>query len=65
MNRKELKTAKDSDVIVDYIRSFSSLVVNMHLGRGTKALAKHLLDLDKEMLKRGILTQEQVDHLNS
>ena len=64
MDRKAQKTATDSQIIVDYIESFAEFVCNMNLGRGTERLWKHLRDLDEQMLKRGILTQKQIDHLN-
>lgn len=64
MNRKEIKTATDGDVIVDYILSYAWHAQNTICNRGTERLAKHLADLDAEMLKRGILNQEQIDRLN-
>lgn len=65
MNRKELKTASDSDVIMDYIESYAYFTVNLNTHGGTKAIGRHLKDLDDEMLRRGILTQKQIDRLNS
>jgi hypothetical protein len=37
----------------------------MNLGGSTKSLDKELKDLDVEMLKRGLLTEDQVKSLNS
>lgn len=64
VTKKELKAATDSEIIVDYIQTYSSLSVNYCLQRGVKQLEKHLIDLDIEMVKRGILSQEQIDKLN-
>lgn len=65
MTKKEMLKAKDSEIIVDYIRSYSLYCSNMVTHRGTVAVDRHLKDLDVEMLRRGILSQEQVDFLNS
>lgn len=65
MTKKELKTAQDNEIIMDYISTYSRMVLNMNFKLRTKALEKHLFDLDAEMLKRGLLTQEQIDCLNS
>ena len=64
MNRKELKTATDSEVIINYIKSYANYASNACLGRGTEKLSSHLADLDTEMLNRGILTAEQIALLN-
>ena len=65
MTAKELKSAQDSEVIVDYIRTYAGFVFNLNTGGGIKQYGKHLKDLDAEMLRRGILTEEQVKLLNS
>lgn len=65
MTAKELKTAPDSEVIVDYIRTYASYVFNLNTGGGITRYGKHLKDLDAELLRRGILTEEQVKFLNS
>ena len=65
MTKYEMKDARDSEIIVDYIKSYSLFCTNDCLNRGTKAVSKHLQDLDAEMLKRGLLTQEQIDFLNA
>lgn len=64
MDRKSLKKATDSEVVMDYINTYAEFCVNMNLGRGTDRLWKHWLDLDKEIVKRGILAQEQVAKLH-
>lgn len=65
MTKIEMKTADDSQIIVDYIKSYSLFCTNDCLCRGTKAVSKHLKDLDAEMLKRGILSQDQINYLNA
>lgn len=65
MTKKELKAAPDSEIIMDYISTYSRAVLNENLQQPTKALNRHLADLDAEMLKRGLLTQEQIDRLNA
>lgn len=65
MTKKELLTAQDSEIIVDYIKSYCLECMNTNFGGPTKALAKHLAHLDAEMLRRGLLTQDQIDFLNS
>ena len=65
MKKSELKAAKDNQIIEDYVHSQIHLTLNLNHGGPTKALTKHLKDLDAEMLKRGLLTQEQIDRLNS
>jgi hypothetical protein len=64
MTKKELRTAQDNEIIMDYINSYCNYALNMNFGRGTKAIGVHLKDLDGEMLKRGLLTEEQIHKLN-
>ena len=65
MTIKEMSSAKDNEIIYEYIRSYSHFAVKLNLGGGIEKLSKHLKSLDSEMLKRGILTKEQIDYLNS
>lgn len=64
MDRKAQKMALDSEIIVDYVTSYAWHMTNYNLGRGTERLAKHLRDLEEQLLKRGILTPEQIEYLN-
>lgn len=64
MRKSELKTAPDSEIILDLVQSYATACLNYNLGRGTKAIEKHLEDLKAEVLRRGILTPEQVEKLN-
>jgi len=65
MTRKEMKTALDSQLIVDYIDTMAEFCVKLNTGGKFDRLSKHLDDLDAEMLKRFILTPEQIKHLRS
>ena len=65
MTIKEMSSAKDNEIIYEYIRAYSRFAVNLNLGGGIERLSNHLKNLDSEMLKRGILTEEQISHLNS
>lgn len=65
MRKSELKTAPDSEIILDLVQSYATACLNYNLDRGTKAPEKHLQDLNAEVLRRGILTPEQVKRLNA
>ena len=65
MTRKEMKTAADSEIIVEYIDTMSNYCLNLNGNGKIDRLAKHLDDLDAEMLKRFILTPDQIKHLRS
>ena len=64
MRKTEIARAKDNELIVDYVRSYGLYLRNMNLGLGEKRLANHCADLEKELVKRGILTKENIDALN-
>lgn len=64
MTKKELKTATNNALILDLAETYAGLISNYNLGRGIIQHEKHLKDLEAEMLKRELLTQEDVDQLN-
>jgi hypothetical protein len=64
MTKQELKAATNSELITDYIKSYSRLVLAQNFGGAWKALDKHLNHLNAEMLSRELLTQDQIDYLN-
>ena len=65
MNKTYMTKAPDDEVIMDYIKTYSRIVLDTNMyGRPLKTISKHLEDLNSEMIKRGLLTQEQVDKLN-
>ena len=63
MTRQELRNATDGAIIVDYIRTYSSLCLNENTGGGTKRYIQHISDLNKEVLRRGILSLEQLKEI--
>lgn len=63
MRKDEIPNAPDNRLIVDYVRSYSQLVSNMQLGRGVKRLSDHVTDLERELVKRRILTEEDIKSL--
>lgn len=65
MRKSELKTAPDNEIILDLVQSYATACLNYNLDRGTKAIEKHLQDLNAEVLRRGLLTPEQVKKLNA
>lgn len=64
MTRKEIGKAENNKLIVDYVQTYSLLTLKYNTGGGTKQHERHCVDLEKEMVKRGILTEEDVEHLN-
>lgn len=65
MRKTEMRAAQDSEIIYDYVQSYAQACLNYNLNRGTKALEKHLEDLSAEVLRRGLLTPEQVKRLSA
>lgn len=65
MNKQEVKKAEDHALITETIRTYAFLLQNWCLQRGTKQLEKHFQDCGNELVKRGIITQEDLNHLNS
>lgn len=63
MTKKEIVTAKDNEIITEYVKSYSRLCLNINLNLGTKQLSKHCKDLEAELLKRGILTESNIEEL--
>lgn len=58
MTKKEIKKAKDSDLVSDLARSYAWLIRNLNTpDRGTKQLSKHVHDLEDELMSRGLLEQ--------
>lgn len=63
MRKTEIKTAKDNELIAEYVRSYGMLLVNYSSNRGTKQFEKHCHDLEVELLKRGLLTEDDIKKL--
>ena len=64
MNKREMKVATDGDLIVEYVRACAELESNFVLDRGIIQLQRHVKTIEAEILKRGILTQKQIDRVN-
>ena len=64
MTKNEIKKAKDNELIIEYVKSYSGLCLNENLHLGTKQLSKHCADLEAELLKREILTENDIKSLN-
>lgn len=65
MTKQAMKKAKDNELMFDYIQSYSILMLNLNSDRGTRQIEKHCNDLEEEIVKRGLLTEEQVKRLQS
>lgn len=65
MTKAEIKKAKDNELIVDYVLTFSTLCLNINHGGGTKRYSQHCQDLETELLSRGILTEEDIKKLRA
>lgn len=62
--KSEIKDLRDNELIVEYVRSTADLASNYVLNRGVKRLQVHCADLECELVKRGILTEHDVEVLN-
>ena len=65
MTKTEMKKATNNEIIYRYIKAYSSRTLNINLGGKTKSLETELTNLNDEMLKRGLLTEDQIRNLNS
>lgn len=65
MTLKEMKTAKNNEIIYEYVRNFARFCVNLNTGSGTKNISKTLTALETEILNRELLTPEQIKSLQS
>ncbi len=65
MNKQEIKKSANNELVRESIRTYGFLLQNYTLQRGIKQLEKHWKDCTDELIKRNILTEEDVRHLNS
>ena len=65
MTKQEVKKSPDHTLILELAMTYSTLLVNWNLGRGTKQAEKHLADVTEEMRKRGLLSIDDIKRLNS
>lgn len=64
MKKSEIASLKDNELIVEYVRSTADLASNYVLDRGVKRLQSHCADLERELVKRGVLTEHDIEVLN-
>jgi len=65
MTKQEMKKAADNEIIMEFVSYREMFVLAVNTSGKIKAVSKHLEALDDEMLRRGLLTQAQIDRLNS
>ena len=64
MNKREMKTASDGDLIVEYVITACGEASNFVLDRGIVQYQRHRKAIEEEILKRGILTDKQIRRAN-
>ena len=64
MTRQQMKNAADNEIIMEYVSYGEMFVLAINTSGRIKAVSKHLEALDAEMLRRGLLTQQQIGKLN-
>lgn len=65
MTKTEMKKAANNELIVAYVEAYSSFVLKYNeKGRGIKMIQKECQNLEAELLKRELLTEEDVRRLN-
>lgn len=64
MNKREMKKASDGDLIVEYVKTAAEESSNYVLDRGTVQIQRHRKVLEDEILRRGILTEQQIKRAN-
>lgn len=64
MNKREMKTASDGDLIVEYVITAAEESSNYVLDRGIVQIQRHRKTIEDELLKRGILNEKQIRRAN-
>lgn len=64
MRKNQIPKSKDNELIFEYVNSYAKLLLNYNQNKGIKQLEKHCADLEKELLNRRLLTEEQIKELN-
>ena len=65
MRASDIPKVRDNDLITEYVLRYSTLVLNMNGHGGTKQLEAQCKKLEDELLKRGILTEENLSRLRT
>lgn len=64
MNKREMKTVSDGDLIVEYVKTAAEESSNFVLDRGIVLIQRHRKAVEQELLKRGILNERQIKRAN-
>lgn len=64
MNKREMKTASDGDLIVEYVKTAAEESSNYVLDRGIVQIQRHRKTIEEELMKRGILNERQIRRAN-
>ena len=64
MNKRDMKTASDGDLIVEYVITAAEESSNFVLDRGIVQIQRHRKAIEEELLKRGILNEKQIRRAN-
>lgn len=64
MRKSEIPKAKDNELVFEYVESYALLMMNYNEGKAIKQKQAHCNELEKELVKRGLLTEEDVKKLN-
>ena len=65
MRKNEIPKAKDNELIAEYINVYAMLLLNYNRDMGTKQYEKRCEYLEAELLKREILTKEDIEKLHA
>lgn len=63
MKKSEIENLSDNKLIVEYVRHSNELASNYVLNRGVKRLQVICTNMENELVKRGILNDEDIKRL--
>lgn len=63
MKKSEIENLSDNKLIVEYVRHSNELTSNYVLNRGVKRLQVICANMENELVKRGILNDEDIKRL--
>lgn len=64
MKISEIKNMKNNELIREYVFKHSMLYVNICLQRSIKRLSKQCIELERELVKRGLLKPRDIELLH-
>lgn len=64
MKKSEIKKATNAEIVYEYAIMYSLLCDNYNTGRSTKTYEQRCRNLEDELLKRELLTEEQIEKLH-